>query len=101
MQGQIQQGNCTVEQYENGAWSVLSTNDPNSKLSVADDDTAAQKAEAKYDAEKDKIDAKEKILDLQQNGFRYERASIMGFIDSTQKYLISTPEETLKLFQQG
>jgi len=101
MQGQIQQGNCTVEQYENGAWSVLSTNDPNSKLSVADDDTAAQKAEAKYDAEKDKIDAKEKILDLQQNGLDTERASIMGFIDSTQKILDKHTGGDFKLFQQG
>lgn len=100
LQGMIQYGNYGIKQYQNGNWVDLSTSSPDSPLNVKDDTDAQKKAEAKYDAEKDKITAKEKVLDFEQTNADTERQAVTTEMDSVKK-LIDKNMDAFKLFQQG
>lgn len=100
LQGMVQHGNYGIKQYQNGKWVDLSTSSPDSPLNVTDDTDAQKKAEAKYDAEKDKINFKEKLLDVEQNSADTERQAVTTEIDSVKK-LIDKNMDAFKLFQQG
>lgn len=100
MQGMIQFGGYGVKKYENGNWTELSQNSPNSPISATTNDEAREKAKAAYDAAKDKIKAKEVEWDVEQNAADTERAAIIADMDSVKK-IIDKCMDAFKLFMQG
>lgn len=96
LQGQIKYNNYHIEQYQNGAWTVLSTSDPNSKFNEENDDDAVKIVEAKFHARKDDLDAKEKTLDITQNDLDTERSELVTNMESVKK-IVDKEIESLKI----
>lgn len=100
MQGMIQYGGYGVKQYQNGTWTELSQNSPDSPISATTSDETRDKAKAAYDAEKDKIKAKEVEWDVEQTAADTERAAIVADMDSVKK-ILDKNMDAFKLFQNG
>lgn len=100
LQGRIQYGDYSVQRYQNGAWVDLSTSSPDSPLNITDNTEVQKKAEAWYDAEKDKIKAKEAKLDVEQTNADTERQAVVTDMDSVKK-LIDKNMDMFKLYEKG
>lgn len=80
------------------AWDYLSTGDSDSPLETEADDDAVTKAKAKYDAEKDKLDFKEKMMDMDMKNLDAERSEITQEIESVNS-IIKDNVKSLKMFE--
>lgn len=99
LQNQILYGNINIKKYEDGNWVNLSTSDSGTPLGSESDEAAITKAEAKYNAEKDEIDAKEASLDLKMNDLDTERSAVTTEVESVQKIIDKNIESSFKMFQ--
>lgn len=83
----ISNGDYHLKEASAGYWTSLSTGDADSPISEEDDGNAATQAKAIYDADKDKLDIKEKMLDLESSNLDSERAEISTELESVNSIL--------------
>lgn len=99
LSNQVLNGNIQIRTYDSDVnWQVSSTNDYNSPLGTKSDTEAAAKAEAEYDAEKDKLTSKETTLDVQMDHLDTERSAIQNEIESVQNIIKKRIESSFKIF---
>lgn len=101
LQSQILNGNVTLNKLEQNGWHTVSSGDSGSPMTSETDDATANKAEAKYQAESDKIEYQEKQMDLKMNDLDSERSAIQTEMDSVQKLIDKNIERGFKLFQNS
>lgn len=102
LQNMVTNGSIALKQLQNGgSWTSVSSSDSNTPLSSESDDDAGNEAEAKYKAENDKINYKEKQMDLKMNDLDTERSAIETEIDSVQKIIDKNIERGFKMFQNS
>lgn len=82
-------------------WDPLSLSGSNSPINETTDQDAVNKAEAKYDEEKDLIDVKEAQLDVKSNDLDSERQAISTEIDSVNSILKKNIESSFKYFNSS
>lgn len=100
LQNGIKNGNVYIEQLQSdGSWKTTSESDSGTPLSEVSDSTAIAKAEAQYEAAKDKLDSKEKKIDLDMKNLDTERSALDTEIDSVKTIISKNIERSFKLFQ--
>lgn len=82
---------------DDGTWEILDNSE--APMQEESDEEAMAKAEAKYDAAKDQIESKEKMLDLRLNSLDTERSAVVTEIDSVKKLIDKNIETNFKMFQ--
>lgn len=98
LQSQLLFGNVSILQLTGGGWSSLSTSDIASPLMSETDDEAINKAEAEYEAAKDRLDYKESQIDTLMNKLDTERSAIEVEVESVQKVIKGNSERSFKIF---
>lgn len=99
LQNQIMNGNIVINQLQNNSWSQLSSSSPDSPLRTVNDEDAAKKAEADYDAKKDLLTSKEAQLDVTMNNLDTERSALVTETESVKKIIDKNVESSFKIFQ--
>lgn len=102
LQTELLYGSVTIKGYSDTeyAWNSICTSDCNSPVTQENDDNAATRAESLYDAEKNKLQYKEQLLDTESNNLDSERSEISSEIDSINNVLKQHYED-FKIFQNG
>lgn len=98
LQNLILNGSAFLYKCNNGAWSLSSASDSESPIRNVADEEAVAREESNYEAEKDRLDYKEKMLDVEQNNLDTERASITTEMESVQK-IIDNNIKKFKMFE--
>ena len=80
------------------SWSIMSLGDTDSPLTSVTDEDAIARAEAEYTADKDNLDYKESILDVQMNNLDTERSALEAESESVKK-LIDSNVKIFKMFE--
>lgn len=96
LQNQIINGAVAVKEYQTNGFVTLSASAAGSPISYEDANTT--KEEAEYEAEKDRLDYKESVLDVQMNNLDTERSAIVTEMESVQK-IIDKNMDNFKIFQ--
>lgn len=95
LENQLLCGGMAMNQWTGSGWSTVSLSGTDSPVSSVSDEDAITQAEAQYNADKDKLDYKEKLLDVQSNNLDTERSAITTEIDSVHKLIT----ENIKIFK--
>jgi len=101
LQTQVLNGNISLNQYSSGGWGSVSSSSSSYPIESEDDTTAIDKAQAEYDANKDKLDYKESQLDVSMNDLDTERSAIETETTSVQKVIDKNIETSFKMFQNA
>lgn len=97
-QNLILNGSAFLYKYSSGVWSLSSASDAESPVRNVADEEAIAREESNYEALKDRLDYKEKLLDVEQNNLDTERASIVTEMESVQK-IIDNNIKKFKMFE--
>lgn len=100
LQNLILNGSAYLYKCSGGTWSLSSSSDSESPILNVADDAATKKAEADYEAKKDRLDYKEKELDVETNNLDTERSAIQTEMDSVQK-IIDYNIKKFKMFESA
>lgn len=97
LQNQILNSVVSVKKYGSNGFATVSASETNSPIEYVDANTTV--AEAEYEADKDRLDFKEKELDIQMNNLDTERSAIVTELESVQKIIDKNIESSFKIFQ--
>lgn len=98
LQNKILNGSAYIYKLQDdGSWSLTSTSTTDTPINTENDNNAATAAEARYTAEKDKVDYKESQLDITMNNLDTERTAVDTEMESVQK-IIDSNIKKFKIF---
>lgn len=99
LQNGLKDGTYSLKEYytDTLSWDYTSINSADSPLTEETDSDTVSKAEAAYTIEKEKIQYKEDILDVESNNLDAERSEVTTEIESV-KNILKSHYEGLKLF---
>lgn len=99
LQNKILNGSAYIYKHQDdGSWSLTSTSTTDTPINTENDNNASTAAEAKYTAEKNKVDYKESQLDITMNNLDTERTAVDTEMESVQK-IIDSNIKKFKIFE--
>ena len=99
LQNQLISGNFGIEKLDRpGKFLDLPSSDPSSPVRNVRDTEGVADAESKYQAEKDKMDTKESLLDIQMKNLDTERSELDTEVDSVKSIITKNIERSFKMF---
>lgn len=99
LSNQIINGNFSLKKLNsNGTWSESSLSDPSSPVRNVRDNEGVDAAKAKYELEKDRINDKDSLLDIQMKQLETERSALDTEVDSVKSIIQKNIERSFKTF---